>query len=148
MTHPRRLIILLTTLAVKLNTTFATYQCLAIRYLDLESGLVKQSHHAQFDKAWYMQPQRPPAARLLYNFCLEVDPVESPDTDAITSPVPWTPLPSCDKTSGKFLVPLSCILTPLLLRETLEPSRPLTAAAALTYAHDEYPLSSAKATRI
>jgi hypothetical protein len=26
-----------------------------IIYLDLDSGLVKQSHHAQFDEAWYLQ---------------------------------------------------------------------------------------------
>ena len=25
-----------------------------ILYLDLESGLVKPSHHAQFDEAWYL----------------------------------------------------------------------------------------------
>ncbi len=36
-----------------------------IRYLDLESRLVKDSHHAVFDEAWYMQPHRPPAAQLL-----------------------------------------------------------------------------------
>lgn len=33
-----------------------------IRYLDLDSGVVKSSHHAVFDEAWYMQPHRPPAA--------------------------------------------------------------------------------------
>ena len=27
-----------------------------ILYLNLDSGLVKCSHHAQFDKAWYLQP--------------------------------------------------------------------------------------------
>jgi hypothetical protein len=26
-----------------------------IIYLDLETGIVKQSHHTQFDKAWYLQ---------------------------------------------------------------------------------------------
>ena len=36
-------------------------------YLDLDSGIVKQSHHAQFDKAWYLQDSRPPAAQLLYD---------------------------------------------------------------------------------
>jgi hypothetical protein len=36
-----------------------------IIYLDLDSGVVKSSHHAQFDKAWYLQPKRPPAAQLL-----------------------------------------------------------------------------------
>jgi hypothetical protein len=27
-----------------------------IIYLDLDSGLVKRSHHATFDEAWYLQP--------------------------------------------------------------------------------------------
>ena len=38
-----------------------------IVYLDLDSGVVKQSHHAQFDKAWYLQDSRPPAAQLLFD---------------------------------------------------------------------------------
>jgi hypothetical protein len=38
-----------------------------ILYLDLESGLVKRSHHAQFDEAWYLQPNCAPAAQLLYD---------------------------------------------------------------------------------
>jgi hypothetical protein len=32
---------------------------------------MKQSHHAQFDKAWYLQPHRPLAAQLLYDLGLE-----------------------------------------------------------------------------
>ena len=44
-----------------------------IRYLDMESGLVKSSHHAVFDEAWYMQPHRPPAAQLLYDLGLEAE---------------------------------------------------------------------------
>jgi hypothetical protein len=31
-------------------------------YLDLTTGVVKRSHHAQFDKAWYIQLSWPPAA--------------------------------------------------------------------------------------
>ena len=27
-----------------------------ILYLDIDTGLVKHSHHAQFDEAWYLQP--------------------------------------------------------------------------------------------
>jgi hypothetical protein len=42
-----------------------------IRYLDMDSGVVKSSHHAVFDEAWYMQPHRPPAAQLLYDLGLE-----------------------------------------------------------------------------
>jgi hypothetical protein len=29
--------------------------------------MVKTSHHAQFDEAWYLQPSCPPAAQLLYD---------------------------------------------------------------------------------
>ena len=39
----------------------------------MESGLVKSSHHAVFDEAWYMQPKRPPAAQLLYDLGLEAE---------------------------------------------------------------------------
>jgi hypothetical protein len=35
-----------------------------IAYLDLDSGIVKQSHHATFDEAWYLQPACPPATQL------------------------------------------------------------------------------------
>ena len=42
-----------------------------IRYLDLDSGVVKSSHHAVFDEAWYMHPHRPPAAQLLFDLGLE-----------------------------------------------------------------------------
>jgi hypothetical protein len=44
-----------------------------IIYIDLDSGLVKRSHHAQFVEAWYLQPHRPPAAQLLYDLGLEDD---------------------------------------------------------------------------
>ena len=49
-----------------------------IIYLDLDSGVVKSSHHAQFDEAWYLQPTRPPAAKLLYDLGVlpEADPLE------------------------------------------------------------------------
>ena len=42
-----------------------------IRYIDLDTGIVKTCHHATFDEAWYLQPQRPPAAQLLYDLGLE-----------------------------------------------------------------------------
>ena len=38
-----------------------------IIYLDLDSGVVKRSHHAKFDEAWYLQQSCPPAAQLLYS---------------------------------------------------------------------------------
>jgi hypothetical protein len=45
-----------------------------IRYLDLNSGTTKSCHHATFDKAWYLQDNRPPAAQLLDQLGLEDDP--------------------------------------------------------------------------
>jgi hypothetical protein len=107
-----------------------------IHYLDLESGVVKRSHHAQFDEAWYLQPSRLPAAQLLYNLGLEVDPEVDPDDSTTISPVPWSPLWTCNPPSGKFLVPLSCVHTPLPLRETSVAHCPMTTAAARTHAND------------
>jgi hypothetical protein len=42
-----------------------------ICYLDLDSGNTKTCHHATFDKAWYLQDARPPAAQLLYQLELK-----------------------------------------------------------------------------
>jgi hypothetical protein len=44
-----------------------------IRYIDIDTGLVKGSHHAKFDEAWYLQPSCPPAAQLMYDLGLEAD---------------------------------------------------------------------------
>ena len=41
-----------------------------IRYIDLDSGIVKTCHHAVFDEAWYTQPRRPPTAQHLYSIGL------------------------------------------------------------------------------
>jgi hypothetical protein len=45
-----------------------------IAYLDLNTGVVKQSHHAQFNEAWYLQMSRLPAAQLLYDIGIKPDP--------------------------------------------------------------------------
>ena len=82
-----------------------------IIYLDLDSGMVKSSHHAEFDEAWYLQPTRPPAAQLLYDLGVlpETDPVEGGppvhDADNATlckkscssGAVPWPPLAPFDR---------------------------------------------------
>jgi hypothetical protein len=44
-----------------------------ILYLDLDSGIVKRSHHAQFDEAWYLQATWPPASQLLYDLGVKPD---------------------------------------------------------------------------
>jgi hypothetical protein len=120
-----------------------------IYYLDLESGLVKCSHHTHFDEAWYLQPSHLPAAQLLYDLGLEVDPEDDPKDLTTTSPVLWPPLPTCNPPSGKFLVPLPCTLALLLpLRETLAAHHPLTATAAQTHAFDKFPHGAAMAAQI
>jgi hypothetical protein len=60
-----------------------------IIYLDLNSGLVKSSHHATFDEAWYLQPSRPPAAQLLYDLGIEAEdvPVSETRPDIVPPPV-------------------------------------------------------------
>jgi hypothetical protein len=35
--------------------------------MDIDSDQVKSSHHAFFDKAWYMEQAHPPAAQLLFD---------------------------------------------------------------------------------
>jgi hypothetical protein len=121
-----------------------------IIYLDINTGLVKQSHHAQFDEAWYLQPTHPPAAQLLYNLGLEADTdfhisteptsVAPMEENHITLlPAPWPPLPSHKLDDSKWCVLDLCRTIPLPLHETEIP-RPLTAAAARVWSPlDETP---------
>ena len=66
-----------------------------IRYIDVESGLVKTTHHAVFDEAWYLQPYRPPMAQLLFDMGMEVDDdsYQAPP-DRPRQPAPWPPTPT------------------------------------------------------
>jgi hypothetical protein len=112
-----------------------------IIYLDLDSGLVKRSHHATFDEAWYLQPSRPPAAQLLYDLGLEVEtiPVSETGPDVVplpvsgvppeSGPVPWPPTFDPSKSAPKWEVPSRPCMLPLPLWETAIP-RPIAAAAA------------------
>ncbi len=110
-----------------------------IIYFDLDSGLVKCSHHAQFNEVWYLQPHWPPAAQLLYDLGLEEDdgatlpfPVEPNDSIA---PAPWPPLSPSMPLKDKWSPPQISRATPLPLRE-LSALRPITAAAAMTHTTD------------
>ncbi len=65
-----------------------------ILYLDVKSSLVKHSHHVQFNKAWYLQLSRPPAAQLLYDLGVEPDKVDFSAMGALMAPPPldfWLP---------------------------------------------------------
>jgi hypothetical protein len=42
-----------------------------IRYIEVDTRIVKTSHHAIFDEAWYLQPRRPPFAQMLFDIGLE-----------------------------------------------------------------------------
>ncbi len=88
-----------------------------VKYIDLNISVVKTSHHATFDKVWYLQPNRnrPPAAQLLYDTGLEYDddiledgvtsqddipdvplPISLPPKQFNDTPYPPTPLPPPD----------------------------------------------------
>ena len=66
-----------------------------IRYIDLDSGVVKTCHHAVFDEAWYTQPRRPPTAQHLYSIGL----LNSEDTATASPPVRMDSAPDHPSTS-------------------------------------------------
>ena len=116
-----------------------------IIYLDLDSGVVKSSHHAEFDEAWYLQPSRPPAAQLLYDLGIlpESDPVEGDPSvqeadnatcykdSCLSGAVPWPPLAPFHKGSTKWYAPPMSRHLHLPLRTlTVETPRPTWAHAA------------------
>jgi hypothetical protein len=119
-----------------------------IVYLDLDSGVVKASHHAQFDEAWYLQPSCPPAAKLLYDLGIlpEGDtPAESvAESEVVTSDfqtpgsiervlIPWPSITSVDKVNSKWIAPDQSNLLHLLLRTlTHDLPCPIMAKAACT----------------
>jgi hypothetical protein len=86
-----------------------------IRYLDLDSGLVKSSADAIFDEAWYTQSRRPPAAQLLYDLGVMNDVEDSPGSMMYPpAPTVYPPLPSKSQILTK---PLMASKLPLPLRE-------------------------------
>jgi hypothetical protein len=120
-------------------------------YLDLDSGIVKRSHHAQFDEAWYLQDSRPPAAQLLYDLGV-MDDAETYTAsgvlydDSVVSDfclpgrieqiqVPWPPsAPSKLLEPTEWEVPDLCTRLPLPLQNMLAvvPTRQTVGAKAAT----------------
>lgn len=98
-----------------------------IRYIDVDTGVVKTSHHAVFDEAWYLQPSHPPMAQLLFDIGLEQDeatyqaPPNKPRPQAL-----WPPNASHDPPK----LPTKAIQTPIPLRMTEAPTIRREAAAA------------------
>jgi hypothetical protein len=98
-----------------------------IRYIDVTSRIVKSSHHAIFDEAWYLQPRRPPFAQMLYDVGLEPDFRPDDLTLDTTQVVPQPPLPP--KAPSKL--PQRALFHPLPLRVS-SPPHVYAARAALT----------------
>ncbi len=116
-----------------------------IVYLDLDSGVVKCSHHAQFDESWYLQPTCPPAPRLLYDLGVtheeteetEPSPVSEVISDYCTPGtvekviIPWPPIASNGVSKSKWDPPMSSLHIHLpLCALTEELPRPITACTA------------------
>jgi hypothetical protein len=118
----------------------------------LDYGLVKQSHHAQFDEAWFLQDLCPPAAQLLYDLGMEPDgktysetAVIEPDSESdfrlpgTIEPIqiPWPPTPPLALLKRKLTTPDECSYLPLPLRHiatTTNNHRPISARAAFVQA--------------
>jgi hypothetical protein len=78
-----------------------------IRYTDVHTRMLKTSHHAIFDEAWYLQPRRPPFAQMLYNVGLESDEELVVPT---SQPTPLPPFPPMVPTKPSPLPKLTTIL--------------------------------------
>jgi hypothetical protein len=103
-----------------------------IRYIDTTSGIVKTSHHAVFDEAWYLQPHRPPAAQLLYDMGMEHE--DCFQCAPPSQPRPAAPYPSIPtkKPTATPTMALNSFL-PLRLSET-----PTTTAARAAKVENPY----------
>jgi hypothetical protein len=102
-----------------------------IRYIDLNTGNVKTSHHAVFDEAWYLHPNRPPAAQLLYDLgVVNEDGFTSPPATEEERFAAYPSIPDVAKPLPKL--PLNAKSFPLPLRLTADP--PSTAARAANLA--------------
>lgn len=97
-----------------------------ITYIDLDSGVVKTSHHAQFDEAWYLQNSRPPAAQLVYDLGLQAD--DDAPQDDLPGAAQYPPIVSKDAPESSWKVPSRCRHLHLPLRCTALP-HPLAARA-------------------
>ena len=87
---------------------------------------MKSSHHAIFDEAWYLHPQRPPFAQMLYDVGLEPE-LQEDDLcldDAMPPPL-YPPMP----TKKPSALPLVVTQVPLPLRISTSPSTFVAAAA-------------------
>ncbi len=83
----------------------------------MTSGVVKQSHHAVFDEASYLQPLHPPATQLLYNLGLKDN---APVCDARgDTEIALYPPTSCLKSKGPNKLPIVARHLHLPLQESV-----------------------------
>jgi hypothetical protein len=94
--------------------------------------MLKSSHHAIFDEAWYLQPRRPPFAQMLYDVGLELDTELVLPTSA-SVPLPPLPLMATNKPSS---LQKATTILPLPLRVSTPPSVYTAAAAKSTLGDD------------
>jgi len=108
-----------------------------IVYLDLNSGVVKCSHHAEFDEAWYLQQSRPPAEQHLYDVGLAPtypsEPVQDVNMPVLEVPTAaWPPEAPTTSLKQTWSMPKWCTRLLLPIGHTaFDTSRyPITAKAA------------------
>lgn len=95
-----------------------------IRYIDVDSGVVKISHHAVFDEAWYLQPSWPPMAQLLFDMGLEQDadvsraPPAQPRTHAKFPPMPTNAPLALPKQAKQSSIQLCLMAAPAPFHQT------------------------------
>jgi hypothetical protein len=96
-----------------------------IVYINLDSGLVKTSHHAQFDEARYLQTTRPPAAQLLFDLGIEADVVTTPNPPQYSEPLQldaqYLLMPTLTSDNNPWTIPAKCKILPLPLRHSAIP---------------------------
>ncbi len=128
-----------------------------IIYLDLDSGIVKRSHHAQFDEAWYLQDTQPPTAQLLYDLGVTLplglvnDAMAESDVsleeNIATISVPWPPVTTSPLKEKGLYVPVECTQIPLPLQHTpMVTTGPRQVGAKAAFAHA--PISPARRARV
>jgi hypothetical protein len=97
--------------------------------------MVKTSHHAQFDEAWYLQHKEPPGPQLLYDLGLEADDTffskTGLDPESLVTRYP-PPIPKDLLYLPKYTLPHKCCQLHLPLWVTTTPPIPcpINAAAA------------------
>jgi hypothetical protein len=87
--------------------------------------MVKSSHHAIFDEAWYLQPKHPPFAQMLYDVGLEQNEEIIVPTSTFVPLPPFPPIPKAKPSP----LPKQTTVVPLPLR--LSSPASIYAAAAV-----------------